>query len=422
MISSPSDVPALAVDRERQLLEATTKDLVDAGLLEIVVLADATLPALQRALLDPFHVFHFIGHGGFDRELDQGVLVLERDDNTAHRVTGARLGTLLHDARDLQLAVLNACEGARSSGRDAFSGVGQALVRQGLPAVVAMQTEISDRAALVFSHELYSYLTRGLGIETAICEVRKAMATSDEASEWGTAVLLRSAGATDEPFTFVRTDLAQPGQERRWESLYAAARGALATDATSTAVPMLEQLAAERPDYADVTALLEQVRAPTEPPPASGTAPTTAPTTASTATPAVPAADRRPDRRPRSVRHGCADRAAAAAEARRPASAHRGRSRSPGAGRCRGLCPLARADPRPHACCQRVGVVRHHGRRHRDRAGFAPSTCRRPASPPARWCCRMPWTATSTARRAATRSARGAPSRTCCASPAATAS
>ena len=276
MISSPSDVPALAVDRERQLLEATTKDLVDAGLLEIVVLADATLPALQRALLDPFHVFHFIGHGGFDRELDQGVLVLERDDNTSHRVTGARLGTLLHDARDLQLAVLNACEGARSSGRDAFSGVGQALVRQGLPAVVAMQTEISDRAALVFSHELYSYLTRGLGIDTAICEVRKAMATSDEASEWGTAVLLRSAGATDEPFTFVRTDLAQPDRERRWESLYAAARGALAADATSTAVPILEHLAAERPDDADVTALLERVR-PTADPPAAAGAPADAP-------------------------------------------------------------------------------------------------------------------------------------------------
>ena len=260
MISSPSGVPELAVDRERQLLEATTKDLVDAGLLELVILDDATLPALQRALLDPLHVFHFIGHGGFDRELDQGVLVLEKEDGTAHRVTGDRLGTLLHDARDLQLAVLNACEGARSSGRDAFSGVGQALVRQGLPAVVAMQTEISDRAALVFSHELYSYLTRGLGIDTAICEVRKAMATSDEASEWGTAVLLRSTGSSDEPFSFAPTGAEQPDRTQRWSSLYTAARAALATDATSTAVPMLEQLAAEKPDYADVTQLLEQVR------------------------------------------------------------------------------------------------------------------------------------------------------------------
>jgi hypothetical protein len=305
MISSPSDVPALAVERERQLLEATTQDLVDAGLLEIVVLDGATLPALQRALLDPFHVFHFIGHGGFDRELDQGVLVLERDDDTAHRVTGARLGTLLHDARDLQLAVLNACEGARSSGRDAFSGVGQALVRQGLPAVVAMQTEISDRAALVFSHELYSYLTRGLGIDTAICEVRKAMATSDEASEWGTAVLLRSAGASDEPFTFVRSDLGQPDQERRWESLYAAARGALAADATSTAVPMLEQLAAERPDYADVSQLLEQARPPAEPPEAARSAPTTTPAvTASPSDPSGPPTHERTTAAPQPKRPG----------------------------------------------------------------------------------------------------------------------
>ena len=107
----------------------------------------------------------------------------------------------------MQLAVLNACEGARTSGRDAFSGVGQALVRQGLPAVVAMQTEISDRAALVFSHEFYYFLTRGLGIDAAICEVRKAMAVSDEASEWGTAVLLRSGA--DQPFSFT-TSATQP--------------------------------------------------------------------------------------------------------------------------------------------------------------------------------------------------------------------
>ncbi|CAN7376115.1 CHAT domain-containing protein [Terrabacter sp. LjRoot27] len=258
MISSPSDMPELAVEREEQLLRATTSDLVAAGRLELVVLDRATLPALQRALLEPFHVFHFIGHGGWDRETEQGVLVLEREDRTSHRVSGARLGTLLHDARELQLAVLNACEGARSSGRDAFSGVGQALVRQGLPAVVAMQTEISDRAALVFSHEFYSFLTRGLPIDAAICEVRKAMAVSDEASEWGTAVLLRSGGG--QPFSFAPQAVQATSPETRWQSLYDVAQGALASDAPQTAVPMLEQLAAERPDYADVTALLERVR------------------------------------------------------------------------------------------------------------------------------------------------------------------
>ncbi len=271
MVSSPSDLEPLAVDREKQLLRATTGDLVAAGLLEVVIVEDATLTALQRVLLDDYHVFHFIGHGGFDEQAQEGVLVLEHDDGTAHRVSGARLGTLLHDARTLQLAVLNACEGARTSGRDAFSGVGQALVRQGLPAVVAMQTEISDRAALVFSHEFYWFLTRGLGIDAAMCEVRKAMAVSDEAAEWGTAVLLRSG--SEQPFAFIGTSSAakqpaardasrddQHARDARLASLYTAAQGAIAADDTSTALPMLEQIAAEQPDYADVTELIERVR------------------------------------------------------------------------------------------------------------------------------------------------------------------
>ena len=259
MISSPSDMPELAVEREEQLLRATTGDLVKSGQLELVVLENATLTELQRALLDEYHVFHFVGHGGFDQESQEGVLVLEREDGTAHRVSGSRLGTLLHDARGLQLAVLNACEGARSSGRDAFSGVAQEFVRRGLPAVVAMQTEISDRAALVFTHEFYWFLTRGLPIDAAMCEVRKAMAISDEASEWGTAVLLRSG--VDQPFSIKPTAAAAaPAREGRWESLYEGAQGALAANAPETALPMLEQLASERPGYQDVTELIERVR------------------------------------------------------------------------------------------------------------------------------------------------------------------
>ena len=298
MVSSPSDMPPLAVDREEQLLRATTGDLVASGRLTVTVLDDATLTGLQRALLDDYHVLHFIGHGGFDQEAQEGVLVLEREDGTAHRVSGARLGTLLHDARTMQLAVLNACEGARTSGRDAFSGVGQALARQGLPAVVAMQTEISDRAALVFSHEFYWFLTRGLGIDAAICEVRKAMAVSDEASEWGTAVLLRSG--PDQPFSFTAsaTD-ATDRPESRLESLYDAAQGAITANSPATALPLLEQIARERPDYQDVTQLLERVRPAVEQEPVTQLEATTRPVETRPHPSPTP---QRPDRRERKRR------------------------------------------------------------------------------------------------------------------------
>ena len=258
MSASPTDMPKLEVDRELQLLRATTGDLVKSGQLEVVVFEHATLTQLHRALLDDYHAFHFIGHGGFDRHEQTGFLALENDDGTAKLVSGKNLGTLLHDARRLQLAVLNACEGSMTSGRNSFSGVGQALVHQGLPAVVAMQTEISDRAALVFSHEFYWFLSRGLSIDAAICEVRKAMAVSADASEWGTAVLLRSGSA--QPFNITELVRRTPNRQDRIESLYSAAQGALASEDTSTALPLLQQIAAESPDYADVTEILERVQ------------------------------------------------------------------------------------------------------------------------------------------------------------------
>ncbi|WP_404392904.1 CHAT domain-containing protein [Humibacillus xanthopallidus] len=310
MISSPSDLARLDVEREERLLRLTTEDLVASGLLELVVVADATLANLQRALLQDVHVFHFIGHGGFDEVTQEGVLALEREDHgAAHFVTGARLGTLLHDASSLQLAVLNACEGARTSSGDAFSGVGQALVRQGLPAVVAMQSEISDRAALDFSHQFYWFLTQGLGIEATLCEVRKAMAVSDEASEWGTPVLLRSE--TGQPFTVLSSPAArdEDGQlaagpaplssaaaDRRVASLYDAAVAALEAGRRDIARPLLEQVALEQPGHRDVQHLLDGLEdagpAPQVPlriaPDAVAPAPGPAPRSAAASTPAAP--------------------------------------------------------------------------------------------------------------------------------------
>jgi hypothetical protein len=190
MISSPTDAAALDSARERANLERALSGLVDAGLVELHWLEQATLSALLDELrTDAFHVFHFIGHGMYDREVDDGVVLLEDDDGRARPVSGTELGTILHDCRSLRLAVLNACEGARTARDDPFAGVAASLVQRDIPAVIAMQFEITDRAAVVFGEGFYEAVAAGFPVDAALAEARKSVFADHNDIEWGTPVL-----------------------------------------------------------------------------------------------------------------------------------------------------------------------------------------------------------------------------------------
>jgi hypothetical protein len=192
MVSSPSDVDQLDVAKEVALLKEATRDLEISGRVELVVEEKATLDTLrQRLRREEFHVFHFIGHGGFDGR--DGVLVMEDARGRAHPVKGQHLGTLLHDEGSLRLAVLNSCEGGRSSAQDPFGGVAHSLVQQGLPAVIAMQFEITDEAAIKFASEFYLAIADGYPVDAAVGEGRKAIFSANNDLEWATPVLYMRA-------------------------------------------------------------------------------------------------------------------------------------------------------------------------------------------------------------------------------------
>jgi len=190
MVSSPADLARLDVGQERSKVEESLAGLVQQGAVEIDWLEQPTLQALQRGLRRAdYHVFHYVGHGGYDRGSDDGVLALEDGTGRSRLVSGMELGTILADEMTLRLAVLNACEGARSSADDPFSGVATSLVRREIPAVVAMQLQITDRAAITFACELYSALADGYAVDAALAEARKAIFADDNELEWATPVL-----------------------------------------------------------------------------------------------------------------------------------------------------------------------------------------------------------------------------------------
>ena len=190
MIANPRDVGQLDVEAEWRKVQAALADLVARGLVTLTRLEKATLAALQRQLRqDQYHIFHFVGHGGFDQQNQEGVLLLEQENGLARLVAGSYIGALLHDHRSLRLAVLNACEGARTAQSDPFAGVAQTLLQQGIPAVIAMQFEITDGAAITFAHEFYTALADRYPVDAALAEARKAIYAEGNDVEWGTPVL-----------------------------------------------------------------------------------------------------------------------------------------------------------------------------------------------------------------------------------------
>ena len=196
LIASPKDLPPLDLERERLRIEQATSDLRQRGIVEIEWLANATWRDLQQALRrERWHIFHFVGHGGFDRNTDEGLIALLDDDGNTFRLPAIELGRLLGDHHPLRLALLNACEGARGSSHDLFSSTAATLVRRGTPAVVAMQYEITDRAAIEFSRSFYEAVADGLPVDGALSEARKAVSVAiNNTLEWGTPVLfMRSA-------------------------------------------------------------------------------------------------------------------------------------------------------------------------------------------------------------------------------------
>jgi len=190
MISNPSDCRPLDVEQEWAKLNEALSDLKQRGLVELDRLQGASLAALQRQLRRAeYHIFHFIGHGGMDQQTKDGVLILEDENGLSRQVSGQDLGILLHDERTLRLALLNACEGARNARNDPFAGVAQSLVQQGIPAVIAMQFEVTDEAAITLAHQFYDVLAENRPVDMALTEARKNIFTQLQNVEWGTPVL-----------------------------------------------------------------------------------------------------------------------------------------------------------------------------------------------------------------------------------------
>ena len=99
-------------------------------------------------LMGNYQIVHFGGHGGFIQ--GRGYLALS-SRGAPEWIDGDALARLAVNYRSIKLALLNACESGQTDDGRAFAGLAPQLVRYGVPAVVAMQFAVTDKAAATFT-------------------------------------------------------------------------------------------------------------------------------------------------------------------------------------------------------------------------------------------------------------------------------
>jgi hypothetical protein len=145
-------------------------------------------------------VFHFAGHGQFVTEgpafgdvAREGWIILADERNQAFPLPGERLAELLRGT-GVRLVMLGACQTGRRDNHNVWSSVAAALLKAGIPAVVAMQFTIGDQLAVAFSEAFYRALVAGLSVDEAVSLGRQAIRMKSlegqrDAIDWGVPVL-----------------------------------------------------------------------------------------------------------------------------------------------------------------------------------------------------------------------------------------
>ena len=122
----------------------------------------------------------------------QGYIAFANREGNPQWVSGKRLGKALLN-QGVQLVVLSACSSGLVSGHSVFNSVAGALVKYGIPAVVAMQFSVEAESTAAFMTSFYHELANDVPVAHAVASAK--------------AILLDSEDAWYRPVLYLRTDV-----------------------------------------------------------------------------------------------------------------------------------------------------------------------------------------------------------------------
>jgi CHAT domain-containing protein len=194
MLSTPLDHKPFDAQQEKAVFDTALAPLQAQGLVSVTWCEN--WDTLKQAISSetPWHIFHLIGRGAFDSNAEECFIGMADATGKTLSISGHQLASLLRMQPSLRLAFLNVCEGGKAGTHRLFSSAAELLWLQGIQAVVALQTDISDEAALLLTEIFYTQLAREVPVDAALTMARLEISRqSVHTLEWGTLVLYLSS-------------------------------------------------------------------------------------------------------------------------------------------------------------------------------------------------------------------------------------
>jgi hypothetical protein len=179
VVANPQGLP-VPLDQEMEDLRQAAESVQGQLTLETVTGSD-TLGQMRRYLAaGNLEGLILVAHGELGDGLGHSLLLLADDQDNIQRVDERFLRSLFNDAPGLQFVALSVCHSAAAPPEAASSApqkatLAELLVRDGVPAVVAMQDQMSIRANRHLLRALVDGLAGGCSMEEALRRGRKAV-------------------------------------------------------------------------------------------------------------------------------------------------------------------------------------------------------------------------------------------------------
>jgi tetratricopeptide (TPR) repeat protein len=181
VIAGPSDQETLELAQEASHLQEELKSRTpdEPPAIQLTILEQPGREQLTQALEQGhYQVFHYSGHSNLG---DSGgdVYLVSNKTGLTETLNGDDLAGLLVN-NGVQLAVFNSCRGAYTAasspsenGRD--RNLAEAMVKRGIPSVLAMAERIPDEVALTLTRLLYRNLNQGYPIDLSLSRARQGL-------------------------------------------------------------------------------------------------------------------------------------------------------------------------------------------------------------------------------------------------------